>query len=203
MEAEFEAQDDPNMRRLVEIHREREERKIPAWIQQIVEEAERAVGLGEIDIEDPKPSAEAHKPLEWRAEAYHANARRWLGDRGLGGSDDATDPVAVVSWLSLHIASKIRRATVGLANDDGESSEFPSDADGSAKAALVAIERSHAAWRALINTGLAAADTAALMLNDLAWLGHELERVFPKARAFVRPGFDEPDAMARLEGSCE
>jgi hypothetical protein len=29
-------------------------------------------------------------------------------------------------------------------------------------------------------------------------LSDELDRVFPKARAFVRPAFDEPDEVARL-----
>jgi hypothetical protein len=30
------------------------------------------------------------------------------------------------------------------------------------------------------------------------WLGEALERVFPTARAFVRPGFDEPDEVSTL-----
>jgi hypothetical protein len=35
-------------------------------------------------------------------------------------------------------------------------------------------------------------------IEDLLWLSDALERVFPKARAFVRPGFDEPDEVAML-----
>ena len=34
--------------------------------------------------------------------------------------------------------------------------------------------------------------------EDLAWLGDALEGVFPNARAFVRPGLDEPDEVALL-----
>jgi hypothetical protein len=30
------------------------------------------------------------------------------------------------------------------------------------------------------------------------WLGESLERIFPKARAFVRPGLDEPDEVSLL-----
>jgi hypothetical protein len=38
-------------------------------------------------------------------------------------------------------------------------------------------------------------------LTELAWLGRQLEKVFPLARAFVRPGFDEPDEAAALVDS--
>jgi len=33
-------------------------------------------------------------------------------------------------------------------------------------------------------------------IGDLVWLGDALERVRPRARAFVRPAFDEPEALA-------
>ena len=36
---------------------------------------------------------------------------------------------------------------------------------------------------------------------ELEWLTRELDQAFPRARAFVRPGFDEPEALARLEAS--
>lgn len=35
-------------------------------------------------------------------------------------------------------------------------------------------------------------------IADLVRLGEALERVRPNARTFVRPGFDEPEAAARL-----
>jgi hypothetical protein len=37
-----------------------------------------------------------------------------------------------------------------------------------------------------------------LFCHDSHRLGEELERVFPKARGFVRPAFDEPEELARL-----
>jgi len=93
---------------------------------------------------------------------------------------------------------------MGLAEDDPEERDWPADHDGSAKVALVGIERSHAAWLRLVESGLALASEVEPFIADLIWLSDELDRVFPRARAFVRPGFDEPDEVARLiaeEGS--
>jgi hypothetical protein len=36
---------------------------------------------------------------------------------------------------------------------------------------------------------------------DLAWLRSELDTAIPRARAFVRPGFDEPDEVRKLEAA--
>jgi hypothetical protein len=85
--------------------------------------------------------------------------------------------------------------TVWPGDDD---SGAGSDADGSAKVALIGIERSHAAWLALIERGVVSASEADPFIADLVWLGRELEEVRPRARAFMRPGFDEPDAVAKL-----
>jgi hypothetical protein len=96
------------------------------------------------------------------------------------------------------IGAKINRA---LTVWPDESSEFASaDADGSAKVALIGIERSHAAWLSLVDRGIAPAIQAEPFIADLVWLGEELERIRPRARAFVRPGFDEPNDVAKLTG---
>ena len=60
------------------------------------------------------------------------------------------------------------------------------------------IERSHAAWLELVEMSLATAADVEPFICDLIWLTDELDRVFPKARSFVRAGFDEPDEVARL-----
>ena len=89
---------------------------------------------------------------------------------------------------------------MGLANDDGALWEFPSDHDGSAKAALVAIDRSRGAWSALVAApARIRPNEAARLLDDLRWLEAEVERIFPNARQFVRPGFNEPELLAELE----
>jgi hypothetical protein len=42
-------------------------------------------------------------------------------------------------------------------------------------------------------------DTGAGFIRELEWLRHRLETEIPRARAFVRPAFDEPDEVRRLE----
>ena len=74
-------------------------------------------------------------------------------------------------------------------------------ADGSAKVALLGIERSHEAWLALVEQGAISPSEADPFIADLVWLGEVLERISARAHAFVRPAFDEPEAVARLLAS--
>jgi hypothetical protein len=85
---------------------------------------------------------------------------------------------------------------------DPDDLDSPADHDGSAKVALVGIERSHAAWLSLVDRGLVSRMDSAAFIADLVWLGNKVERVFPRARAFVRPAFDEPDAVARMQATA-
>jgi hypothetical protein len=50
----------------------------------------------------------------------------------------------------------------------------------------------------LVSRGIVASSEADSFIADLVWLGEMLERLRPRARAFVRPGFDEPEAVAKL-----
>jgi hypothetical protein len=93
---------------------------------------------------------------------------------------------------------KVRRALRGLADRSFEERDWPADHDGSAKVALLAVERSQAAWLQIIEQGMATWQEAEPFIRQLLWLRDEIERVFPNARAFVRPGFDEPDERAKL-----
>jgi hypothetical protein len=40
--------------------------------------------------------------------------------------------------------------------------------------------------------------TRRIRSSHLVWLGEALERACPNARGFIRPAFDEPDAVARF-----
>lgn len=63
------------------------------------------------------------------------------------------------------------------------------DCNGSAKVALISIERSHHAWCVVAD---AARDTAAAALAGRAAALRSITLdAFPRAMAFVRPGFDE------------
>src|SRR5207249_5183119 len=65
------------------------------------------------------------------------------------------------------------------------------DSDGSAKIALIAIDRSLSAWRLMQNALPEKTESTVPMLIELEKLRRGLEQIFPRARDFVRPGFDE------------
>ena len=121
--------------------------------------------------------------------------------RDIDSTRRSHDPAAVIDWFHALIGAKVHRALHGLANDRPEERDWPPDHDGSAKVALLGIDRSHAAWLELVERGVASDAEVAPFIADLVWLGEALERVFPNARHFVRPAFDEPDEVSRLLSS--
>jgi hypothetical protein len=131
-----------------------------------------------------------------------------------------SDVIEVIRWYQFFVAAKVYRALSGIdqideeAFDDEEilSFDFSSgpendddeidydeivarssliDSNGSAKIALVAIDRSIGAWRALQISRSDKSQTIMPLLLKLERLRRSLEARFPRARDFVRPGFDE------------
>ena len=73
--------------------------------------------------------------------------------------------------------------------DSHEDDPIQNDWNGSAKVALISIDRSILAWNTI---ALVAADQDAAMVADrLRALQLSVQEAFPCARRFVRPGFDE------------
>jgi hypothetical protein len=68
---------------------------------------------------------------------------------------------------------------------------FPRDSDGSEKVALIAMDRSLAAWGELYHHFPESQDEILDLLVHLDRLRRRTEQEFPAAREFVRPGFDE------------
>jgi hypothetical protein len=135
----------------------------------------------------------AHQSLLTRVEGYAVHAAQSLPV--VDTPPCLRDAARIVARYGFFVSGKIYRALISLARPhDGDSL----DANGSAKAALVALERSHSAWLALSAAKLVPPASAEALLSDLVWLRLEVERVFPHARSFIRPGFDEPDAVAQL-----
>lgn len=71
--------------------------------------------------------------------------------------------------------------------------EFPRDSDGSAKVALIAIDRSIAAWGVMRKHFPERENNMLDILVHLDRLRKGVEKTFPNARAFIRPGFDKID----------
>ena len=122
---------------------------------------------------------------------------QWLRAHGqsLEGHDDCSvrDAFEIASWDCHLIAAKLHRALSGqdTAEHDWSTDDDPiqNDWNGSAKVALISLERSIAAWNKIAST-TADADAAGIA-ERLQALRVEVERAFPNARRFVRPGFDE------------
>ncbi len=138
-------------------------------------------------------------PLATLARAYFLSSFNWLRDQSdrLRAAADAIviEALAIVAHDSVFISAKLHRALDGrdrFAHDEDPSEEEPvqNDWNGSAKVALISVERSEAAWRTI---AAASSDPAAAIFADqLAALRGLLIAAFPNAMAFVRPGFDEP-----------
>ena len=114
--------------------------------------------------------------------------------------NDIEDAVEIVRWYQHQIYVKLVRALSGLkdlaAEEDDEGRSFQqSDADGSAKVALIGIDRSIAAWARLREHFPDDRDRILDTLVLLDRLRRDVEKIVPGARAFKRVGFDEmPEA---------
>jgi hypothetical protein len=127
---------------------------------------------------------------------YAVATHRWL--EAHGGAERQRDPAVAgaieeIGWDSHLIHVKIVRALDGRDEwPDGaslEKSAVQSDWNGSAKVALLSIERSERAWRVIAD---AAGDEAAeVMAASLSSLRQEMTKEFPRAMEFRRPGFDD------------
>lgn len=104
------------------------------------------------------------------------------------------DAIEVISQYLHFIYVKILRAlSDGVIDFEELLKDYPKDSDGSAKVALIAIDRSLAAWLKLYNNFPAQEDEILEFLIHLDRLRKKVEKTFPAARAFVRPGFEEFD----------
>ena len=101
------------------------------------------------------------------------------------------DIVEVIKWYHNMIYVKLMRALEGELEERWEClDEFPKDSDGSAKVALIAIDRSIAAWVEMRTHFPEHEDEILDFLVRLERLRRKTENTFPNARAFIRPGFD-------------
>jgi hypothetical protein len=111
---------------------------------------------------------------------------------------DLRDAIEVIRWYHTLIGAKIRRAVQqGLTDRPQCLDGMPRDSDGSAKVALVCIDRSMAAWTRMREHLPEQADNMLDFLVALEGLRRETERVFPDARSFLRAGFDDEETGPR------
>jgi len=102
------------------------------------------------------------------------------------------DCLEIIQWYLHFIHVKLMRAITGKLDDDGweEKNGFQNDYDGSAKIALIAVERSLQAWSALHQLVPLDEDEFLKIVGMLQGIKVQTETEFPKAYQFIRPGFD-------------
>ena len=136
--------------------------------------------------------------LSKRAWAYTMLSHRWLDHHSerLRASRDPVlvEALDVAAHDSALISAKLHRALDGrdrhTHDPEGDDDPLQNDWNGSAKVALLSLERSEIAWRAIAQP---TSDPVVVLLADAARDLHRLTlEEFPRAMSFVRPGFDEP-----------
>jgi hypothetical protein len=172
----------------------------PKWMEELIEEMNEAASrpLTEEELRDAQPKfLPGHAAVRERAMTYCLAIHHWL--RGHNTEHhQPTDPIAVIEWFATLIVGKVHRALTGLAEFDGDR-DFPPDHEGSAKVAIIGVERSLAAWHQLVAAGAITQEQARPFVDELEWLLRRLDEAIPLARGFVRPGFDEPHEVAALQ----
>jgi hypothetical protein len=138
------------------------------------------------------------EPIAVMSTAYTMLSHRWLSEHAgaLRAAADLvlTEALDLVAYDSAFVSAKIHRALDGRDrhrhDEEGDDDPVQNDWNGSAKVALISLERSEVAWRVIVQ---ATADEVAATLADAV---RDLRRLavneFPRAMAFIRPGFDEP-----------
>jgi hypothetical protein len=153
---------------------------------------------------------EKHEPLLQKARSYASfvsdileeadsrtkqQGRRTSETPLLKSEADIAEALEVISYYHPFIYIKLTRAVHSLAQEELETDpsmrQLSSDADGSAKVALLGLDRSWLAWGSLLHH-LEEGDDAVLdALTQLSAIREATELAFPAARGFIRPGFDE------------
>ncbi len=170
--------------------------------------------------DEPSPAdVEAHAhPLAHASRVYAARVEAWFAQAGTlfdeknrslarqagldleGPEHEAAvlqDALEVVQWYRQQIHVKLIRAVRSRLNAPpgrlpGDlPGALPDDADGSAKVALLGMDRSVDAWHVLYDHFPEQEDAILPLLVHLQRMRRATEAAFPGARAFIRPGFDD------------
>jgi len=152
-------------------------------------------------------------PLSQQAEAYAAQAEVWfvaakplfqqteaILNQQIANDEIEPDPMetanlltnaaGIIRWYQYQIGVKLMRALRSQYSAAATEWLDLSDQHGSAKVALLGIDRSLAAWE-LFRRALPDQDETIMpLLAGLDRLRRQAEQQFPQARAFIRPGLD-------------
>lgn len=166
---------------------------------------EKGIDVDELEViaKNVKPSLH-YNPKEAKAvklaNEYSTNLAEWmkvnrdkvfekhllLNDIKSAKSDSITDAFEVINYYLILVSSKTYRAFLHSTDDD-----LKDDSRGSAKVALIIIDRSIASWVKVFEIIPELEDDVLQFLALLSRVRKEILLRFPTAMKFVRPGFDE------------
>ncbi len=106
-------------------------------------------------------------------------------------AESISDSIEIIHWYQYQIHVKLKRACESASEEELEKDDFPKDSDGSAKVALIGIDRSISAWNILLSFFPEQKKQIITLIMLLKNTQKNVENRFPGARGFVRPGFDE------------
>jgi hypothetical protein len=164
---------------------------------------EMGIGPAEIDkIETPEIPHPKDHPLHKKTYAAAIETHKWLEKTKPGErlTDDTTQVLSeknarfakaleVIYWYNFFVSAKIYRAL--MPDEIHEPDEIQTDSNGSAKIALIALDRLIAAWSLIMENMPDHEDEILQFLISPSDIRKQTEFTFPQARRFVRPGFDE------------
>ena len=173
----------------------------------LVEEGMKEMGIELSDLSDIEPEEELNPhehSLYRKAHDLAMLVTDWLDQKqevlknkaeiALSISDEKgnlfVDAIEVIRWYNFFIAAKIFRALPHTESDKVEEASIY-DSNGSAKIALISVDRSIAAWGLLLEHIPEEEDSILNFLRELSGIKLLTEKEFPDARKFVRPGFDD------------
>lgn len=182
-----------------------------AWevtMEMIEEDADReGIDLNDVDsIELPE---HIETSLEVQARNYGINIHKWMkkhkalfsdkAEKLVMIDDDASmfkyrDAAEVIQWYSAFIGAKVHRAHLELderKNNSDDEYGLYADNLGSAKIAIIAIERSLDALSVFYSGFSEMEDEILQFLQELSQIKKQLLNSFPGVMDFKRPGFDD------------
>jgi hypothetical protein len=170
--------------------------------QKIIRQESRDHALGEISFEYSKRSMDWLKRQPGMLDKLEEmKSELTMGVESIEAGKEKMamikDCLAIIKWYETFIHVKLMRALSGKMNAvdysfvEMEESPYGSDSDGSAKIALLGIERSMNAWVKLFELLPQHEDEFLTVLGLLDKLKKLAIEEFPNAMNFKRPGFDE------------
>ncbi len=172
------------------------------------------MGIPPMTKEEEAECEAQHKQTEFRANEHPLlklskeyasdidGLLKYISEKEAGRKAENTERMEVILWYQYFIQVKLHRALSGLFdNDDEEVDEYAMyDANGSAKIALLATERSLTAWYNLYEVFPEKEDEILKSLILLKKIIELIKSVFPNAESFIRPGFDENKSQVNNYG---